>query len=406
MGDLGANLDHTQDLKDVHDLHGRPAFAMENGQFASGSTSSAGTGRNILSNLGILNNLNPEKNKTKDGQPAKRRGPKPDSKPALTRRQELNRQAQRTHRERKELYIKQLEQEVLRLKEVFVNFVKERDAVAEENRRLRELLASHGISYDFGTTPVQFQRENSAYGPSSSGSISGSYVTGSDSTTYSPPPMPKGSMQSPISNYPQRPGRSMAQLPNTGIDHDQIGIDFVLTLERPCMDHMQYLLVRSHNVEGQLKHHPMENADDSDHEHMSGHVLMSTAPPQSHIMEKPAENYPFQMPQDVGTEGLSKLLDLSNRLPIDHCTEITPVMAWTMVFRHEQLTELTTQDLQKIKDDLSTKVRCYGFGAVVEEFEVQDAIDNVLAAKQLPAATMMSDAKPQLMSLHQPVSAY
>jgi len=30
-----------------------------------------------------------------DGQPQKRRGPKPDSKPALTRRQELNRQAQR-----------------------------------------------------------------------------------------------------------------------------------------------------------------------------------------------------------------------------------------------------------------------------------------------------------------------
>ena len=30
-----------------------------------------------------------------DGQPPKKRGPKPDSKPALTRRQELNRQAQR-----------------------------------------------------------------------------------------------------------------------------------------------------------------------------------------------------------------------------------------------------------------------------------------------------------------------
>jgi hypothetical protein len=33
--------------------------------------------------------------RTVDGQPPKRRGPKPDSKPALTRRQELNRQAQR-----------------------------------------------------------------------------------------------------------------------------------------------------------------------------------------------------------------------------------------------------------------------------------------------------------------------
>lgn len=32
---------------------------------------------------------------TLDGQVPKRRGPKPDSKPALTRRQELNRQAQR-----------------------------------------------------------------------------------------------------------------------------------------------------------------------------------------------------------------------------------------------------------------------------------------------------------------------
>jgi len=36
-----------------------------------------------------------QKKITRDGQPAKRRGPKPDSKPAQTRRQELNRQAQR-----------------------------------------------------------------------------------------------------------------------------------------------------------------------------------------------------------------------------------------------------------------------------------------------------------------------
>lgn len=44
-----------------------------------------------------LNLLKPfgDKRLTRDGQPAKRRGPKPDSKPALTRRQELNRQAQR-----------------------------------------------------------------------------------------------------------------------------------------------------------------------------------------------------------------------------------------------------------------------------------------------------------------------
>lgn len=45
-------------------------------------------------NLGFLKALN-DKKPTRDGNPPKRRGPKPDSKPALTRRQELNRQAQR-----------------------------------------------------------------------------------------------------------------------------------------------------------------------------------------------------------------------------------------------------------------------------------------------------------------------
>ncbi|RSM11191.1 hypothetical protein CEP52_003103 [Fusarium oligoseptatum] len=42
-----------------------------------------------------------DKRTTREGNPPKKRGPKPNSKPALTRRQELNRQAQRTHRERK-----------------------------------------------------------------------------------------------------------------------------------------------------------------------------------------------------------------------------------------------------------------------------------------------------------------
>lgn len=45
-------------------------------------------------NNSLIKNLS-DKRVTKDGQPAKRRGPKPDSKPAMTRRQELNRQAQR-----------------------------------------------------------------------------------------------------------------------------------------------------------------------------------------------------------------------------------------------------------------------------------------------------------------------
>lgn len=135
------------------------------------------------------------------------------------------------------MYIKALEQEVLRLKDVFTHASRERDVVVEENRRLKELLSTHGISYDFASAPIKFQRDESGYGPSSSGSISGSYATGSDQTHFSPPLKAVGG---PTSSPPvhRQQQRHMAQLPNNDIDYDQIGIDFVLTYDsqgRPMM---------------------------------------------------------------------------------------------------------------------------------------------------------------------------
>lgn len=190
-----------------------------------------------------------------DGQTPKRRGPKPDSKPALTRRQELNRQAQRyvcycctdegrvvthpvlrTHRERKEMYIKALEQEVLRLKETFGTTTRERDQFAEENRRLKELLMAHGIAFDSIASPsngLAVNMGSSTY--SSSGSVSG-YGPGSASTGYTSPPSVhrrNGSishdMMMPQSMHAQ-PMQSSQQI--SGLDYDQIGVDFVLTYDR------------------------------------------------------------------------------------------------------------------------------------------------------------------------------
>lgn len=81
------------------------------GAFATGTASSPSS-KSPMGDLDFFKNMTSEKKSTKgdfsihtrallqvssalDGQPPKRRGPKPDSKPALTRRQELNRQAQR-----------------------------------------------------------------------------------------------------------------------------------------------------------------------------------------------------------------------------------------------------------------------------------------------------------------------
>ena len=110
----------------------------------------------------------------------------------------------------------------------------------QENQRLKALLAQHGISYDLGDTPVKFQRENSgnnnSYHPSSSGSISGSYRTGSESAAFSPPGsngMTQTSTAPPLphNGQHQQVARSAAQLPNNQIDYDDIGIDFVLTYD-------------------------------------------------------------------------------------------------------------------------------------------------------------------------------
>ncbi|KAI0164740.1 hypothetical protein GGR57DRAFT_450438 [Xylariaceae sp. FL1272] len=334
-------------------------------------------------NLNFLKTLS-EKRTTRDGNPPKRRGPKPDSKPALTRRQELNRQAQRTHRERKELYIKALEDEVLRLKEVFSNVSQDKDKLAEENRQLRSLLHQNGISSSIVST-MDDVISNPSMGYTSSGSISGSYAAGS-SSAFTPPmtsisvPSVAGSTQMMMGQ--QHPVQSC-------VDYDQAGIDFVLTLEKPCMDHLPWLLERgSENPNEPCGHAlmascPPEPFTELNDEIPFGHSHSSATAPAADGVKSEAPNGQ-QKTKTLPTWELSKgdlttLLDLSKRLDLDG--EITPVMAWGYILSHPRLTELNRQDFVKVTDDLKTKVRCYGFGAVMEEFEVRDALNSVLSAK-------------------------
>ena len=189
-----------------------------------------------------------------DGQPAKRRGPKPDSKPALTRRQELNRQAQRTHRERKELYIKALEDEVLRLKEIYSNISQDKERLTEENKQLKQLLTQNPAAAGAALPGGSLLDDNTS-NPSGgySGSISGSFVPAPSSNTsaYTPPPVSAAVMGGPHQGAsPQAGGHSHGhrhghghghaadQQRNPSIDYEQAGIDFVLTYENPSKAYM------------------------------------------------------------------------------------------------------------------------------------------------------------------------
>ncbi|TLD28162.1 hypothetical protein PspLS_03981 [Pyricularia sp. CBS 133598] len=353
--------------------------------------------------------------RTKPDAPApKRRGPKPDSKPALTRRQELNRQAQRTHRERKELYIKALEDEVLRLKETYSNVSQAKDNLSNENRQLKQLLAQNGISFGGAMGIASGIMDDGSIDYASSSATGSGYGGGpasSHTSAFTPPPLsahtvnsqqysrtPTGheSLSPHAGGHHQQPNaqhyprHAAPPLNNPGVDYEQAGIDFVLayenpherlktprgncSLEKPCMDHLPWLLERGTETGGEA----------------CGHALMASCPPEP--FPELTSDIPFgysnikngeldsgQRTWELSKGDLSTLLDLSKRLNLDG--EITPVMAWGMVLAHPRLGEMTPKDFKKLTEELCGKVRCYGFGAVMEEFEARDAIENIFSTK-------------------------
>lgn len=56
-------------------------------------------------------------------------------------------------------------------------------------------------------------------------------------------------------------------------------------------------------------------------------------------------------------------------------------MALQCLKNHDLYPTLRRDDIKIIIDTLNTKVRCYGFGAVVEDFELIDCLSSVLGTK-------------------------
>ena len=126
----------------------------------------------------------------------------------------------------------------MKLKETYSSTVQDKNAIVEENRKLKELLRHHGIAF-----PGLDQHDHkvagavSSYGGSSSGSRSGGY---SQNQSFSPPTT-VGSAITPPNELNMQAGSELIagsqghqRHQQQGLDYDRIGIDFVLTsVERP-----------------------------------------------------------------------------------------------------------------------------------------------------------------------------
>ena len=123
-------------------------------------------------------------------------------------------------------------------KDTFAATTRERDAYAQENQRLKELLVAHGISFDLSTPTLNgMAQTRSGYG-SSSGNGS-AYGPGSASTGFTSPPQSfQGRGSGPQDHLgqhslnAQQQGQQRSPHQQNGLDYDQVGIDFVLTYER------------------------------------------------------------------------------------------------------------------------------------------------------------------------------
>lgn len=125
------------------------------------------------------------------------------------------------------MYIKALEAEVLRLKEVYADACRERDASAQERdallveiQRLKDLLSAHGIAYDSPQLQQNYApKSESAYGSSSASHAGSSYNPGTASTGFTSPPHTTGGS---ISSPPSQPQSSV----NQRLDYNQIGTSY------------------------------------------------------------------------------------------------------------------------------------------------------------------------------------
>ncbi|KAL8770487.1 MAG: hypothetical protein Q9194_005152, partial [Teloschistes cf. exilis] len=352
--------------------------------------------------------------KTKDGEPPKRRGPKPDSKPAATKRQEMNRLAQRTHRERKDQYAQELEWRVLRAKDAYLQLVREKEELKQENREMAQLLQANGISYQssFPRKP-SLSQNGSIYTASSTGSMSGGSSTRAQTVEGSPYTAPlslngsngvvKRASHSPgnpnifpayspakaasmPSQTPIEPPGFSSQAPigmaittdrkasstsslaqsrelSSIFKDDQISLDFVLHLEGVCQDHKKMMCVRGTNA------NPTQ---------LSGHALMHTCPPDQHYRDNPDDDEYHKFPGLPNPE-LMRLLALSYDLPLSG--EMAPVQALQIIRTHERASELTLRDFKALTERLYKYMNCYGFGAVIAEYALREELAKLFDEK-------------------------
>ncbi|OQU96623.1 hypothetical protein CLAIMM_02675 isoform 2 [Cladophialophora immunda] len=171
------------------------------------------------------------------------------------------------------------------------------------------------------------------------------------------------------------------------LDTVVVAMEFVLKLESPCLPHL-------HQNEEDENNPSSSSSSPHGHVHTASAALLccypspsSSSPSSSSLLSPPtstsyakANTYasPLSSPAIASPSSsspslswtapkatLERLLAISDDLPIDQASELTPVQVWHCVRQSAAYPSMKVQGLNQMAEKLVTHVKCYGFGAVI-----------------------------------------
>ena len=131
-----------------------------------------------------------------------------------------------------------------------------------------------------------------------------------------------------------------------GLGSSQVGIDFVLALEHPCLYHHQ------------LPNPELAGMIGTGHELMVSSPVMRAPGAPGVQMKGQQPRLPNSSRWNVPAIELEKLLSFTGGLDLEG--EITPIQAWQRIRMHPNFSDLTPTALETLRESLLTVVQCYG----------------------------------------------
>lgn len=174
--------------------------------------------------------------------------------------------------------------------------------------------------------------------------------------------VPQASFRSPASQTSDttlhpNPSKLIAEL-----DHTVVGMDFVMTLETPCLGHIMDAppdASSGHSlmVSATVLHHQHQPSPSTSRNHGHSHSYAHSHRPRPIAVDG---NQQQQLAWQMPAVGIERLLELSASVPIPD-GELTPVQAWDALRRHPQFAGLEVGRLKRLEERLLGGIKCFGY---------------------------------------------